>query len=52
MGTHDPEGGETWTFRKGADLSDDDPIAPVKFIIRVAGPATHQQKSRAAKRRN
>ncbi|XBI78701.1 hypothetical protein VPH35_088343 [Triticum aestivum] len=34
MGTHGPEGGETWTFRKGADLSDDDPIAPVKFIIR------------------
>ncbi|KAF7063608.1 hypothetical protein CFC21_070119 [Triticum aestivum] len=52
MGTHGPEGGETWTFRKGADLSDDDPIAPVKFIIRVAGPATCQHKSRAAKHRN
>ncbi|KAI4964709.1 hypothetical protein ZWY2020_059791 [Hordeum vulgare] len=52
MGTHGPEGGEPWTFRKGADLSDDDPITPVKIIIRVAGPATRQHKPRAAKRRN
>ncbi|CAO2187517.1 unnamed protein product [Urochloa humidicola] len=36
-GTNGPEGGELWLFQRGADFSDDDPFAPVKFI--VGGPA-------------
>ncbi|KAK1626596.1 hypothetical protein QYE76_000911 [Lolium multiflorum] len=50
-GTHGPEGGEPWTFQRGANFSDSDPLAPVKFIIRAAGPETHQQKPQADKTR-
>jgi hypothetical protein len=33
-GTHGPEGGDPWTFRRGANFSDSDPLSPVKFITR------------------
>ena len=33
-GSHGPEGGEPLAFQRGADLSNDDPVAPVKFITR------------------
>uniref|UniRef100_A0ACD5ZYB2 Uncharacterized protein n=1 Tax=Avena sativa TaxID=4498 RepID=A0ACD5ZYB2_AVESA len=47
-GTHGPEGGEPWTFRRGANFSESDPLAPVKFIIRAV-PETDQQKPQAGK---
>ena len=33
-GTHGPEGGEPWNFKKGANFSNEDPIAPMKFILK------------------
>ncbi|CAO2206196.1 unnamed protein product [Urochloa humidicola] len=40
LGTNGPEGGELWLFRRGADFSDDDPFAPVKFIVLGPAPGT------------
>lgn len=32
IGSNGPEGGELWTFQRGAKFSDDDPFAPVKIL--------------------
>jgi hypothetical protein len=32
LGSNGPEGGRPWMFQRGANFSDDDPFAPIKFI--------------------
>ncbi|CAO2206200.1 unnamed protein product [Urochloa humidicola] len=43
LGTNGPEGGKPWLFQRGADFSDDDPFAPVKFIER--GPSSETEEN-------
>ncbi|CAL5007441.1 unnamed protein product [Urochloa decumbens] len=45
LGAHGPEGGEPWLFERGADFSDDDPFAPVKFIESGPAPMTGKNKT-------
>ncbi|XP_025822173.1 F-box/FBD/LRR-repeat protein At1g13570-like [Panicum hallii] len=45
LGSNGPEGGRPWMFQRGANFSDDDPFAPIKFIGNGPASATRRNKT-------